>query len=73
MLYCELILDGNLSGNNKMVLSDKKIGFTMTIKIIILILILFIFTIDSLFIEPNMLRVKKYTLHDEYLKGKKPE
>ena len=52
-----------------MVLSDKKIGFTMTIKIIILILILFIFTIDSLFIEPNMLRVKKYTLHDEYLKG----
>ena len=52
-----------------MVLSDKKIGFTMTIKIIILILILFIFTIDSLFIEPNMLRVKKYTLHDKYLKG----
>lgn len=39
--------------------------------IIILILILAGVAIDSLLIEPNMLRVKKYTLNDEDLKGLK--
>lgn len=43
----------------------------MTIKIIILILILLILAIDSLLIEPNMLRIKKYTLSDANLKGLK--
>ncbi len=52
-----------------MFLSNKKIGLPMTIKIIILILILLILAIDSLLIEPNMLRVKKYTLSDANLKG----
>ena len=55
-----------------MFLSNKKIGFTMILKIIIiLILILVGITIDSLLIEPNMLRVKKYTLSDDNLKGLK--